>query len=113
MRVDEYGACDSVALAALVRAGEVTAAELRDAATQMHAATHPLIHAVVEWYGPKRLRDPHFGEALHSGLSDQLDAETALMRLAEDPNEPAMARASALALLGRRFYFGLRDAHQG
>jgi Flp pilus assembly protein TadD len=55
--------------------------------------------AVVEWYGPKRLRDPHFGEALHAGFNGGMDAEAALMRMAEDPNAPAIARASALAFL--------------
>ncbi|MGI9615900.1 MAG: amidase [Acidimicrobiales bacterium] len=50
MRLDEYLAYDAVGLAALVRAGQVTAIELADLARQRHEATHATINAVVEWY---------------------------------------------------------------
>ncbi len=46
----EYTSHDAVALAGLVRRGEVTAAELAAAAGAQHAHTHPVINAVVEWY---------------------------------------------------------------
>ena len=50
MRLDEYLAHDAVGLAAFVRAGDVTAAELADLARQRHDATHAAINAIVEWY---------------------------------------------------------------
>lgn len=48
----EYTTHDAVALAGLVRRGEVTAAELAAAAGAQHAHTHSVINAVVEWYEP-------------------------------------------------------------
>ena len=48
----EYARHDAVALADLVRRGEVTPAELAAAAGAQHAHTHAAINAVVEWYDP-------------------------------------------------------------
>ncbi|MGI9611446.1 MAG: amidase, partial [Acidimicrobiales bacterium] len=56
MRLDEYLANDAVGLAGLVRAGEVTAAELAALARQRHDATHATINAVVAWYDQPTVR---------------------------------------------------------
>lgn len=53
VELDDYLRFDAVALAALVQAGQVTAAELWEAATARHRATEATVNAVVEWY-----RDP-------------------------------------------------------
>jgi amidase len=50
----EYARLDATALAALLRAGEVSAGEVLAAAGDAHARTHPSINAVVEWYGDVR-----------------------------------------------------------
>jgi Flp pilus assembly protein TadD len=42
----------------------------------------------------------HYGEALHLGNHDSPNAQAALMKLAADAKMPAIARASALVLLG-------------
>lgn len=60
----EYAGHDAVALAALVRRGEVTAAELAAAAEAQHAHTHPVINAVVEWYDPATVEVPPAGGPL-------------------------------------------------
>jgi tetratricopeptide (TPR) repeat protein len=43
---------------------------------------------------------PHYGEALHAGRHALADAESALVRVADDAEQPAIVRASALSLLG-------------
>ena len=48
----DYTSRDACSLAALVRAGEVSVAELGAAATAQHQRTHGAINAVVEWYDP-------------------------------------------------------------
>jgi amidase len=48
--LDTYLRADATELAALVREGETTPAELVALAGRRHAATHERIHAVVEWY---------------------------------------------------------------
>lgn len=50
MRLDEYAARDGLALAALVRAGEVTSSELVALALDAIAAVDPVLGAVVESY---------------------------------------------------------------
>jgi len=50
MKVDEYALCDGLALAGLVRSGEVSVDALRDAATSALSRVEPLVNAVVEWY---------------------------------------------------------------
>ena len=50
-----------------------------------------------KWYG--ETRKPHYGEALAAGRAHKPEAETALIRLAEDPLLPAIVRATAVELL--------------
>jgi predicted CXXCH cytochrome family protein len=57
--------------------------------------------AVAEWYPNGRQTTPHYGTALHAGRSGAIDAERQLDQLILDKNQPAIARASALPLLGR------------
>ena len=47
MELEEYAAQDGVGLAALVRGGEVTAAEVEEAARRAIAAVEPALHATV------------------------------------------------------------------
>lgn len=56
MRIDEYLAHDAVGLAGLVRAGEVTAAELLDLARQRTDAVNPRLNAVVVRMDPEAER---------------------------------------------------------
>jgi predicted CXXCH cytochrome family protein len=56
--------------------------------------------AVAEWYPNGRQTKPHYGTALHAGRTGAIDAERQLDQLILDKNEPAIARASALPLLG-------------
>lgn len=63
---------------------------------------------VVEWYGPKRAQDPHFGEVLEAGRQARPEADEPLAKLAAGPLVPDKARdvgpvvrASAVALLGQ------------
>ena len=55
--------------------------------------------AVAGWYGSGRSAEWHYGEALHAGRQGVPRAEAALVRLADDPAMPAIARATALSLL--------------
>jgi Flp pilus assembly protein TadD len=57
--------------------------------------------AVVAWYGADRRREPHFGTALHAGRRGGPGADQALADLADDPEQPGIARATALTLLAR------------
>jgi predicted CXXCH cytochrome family protein len=71
---------------------------------------------VAQHFGAER--PAHFGATLAAGEARLFDAEPELAKLAGDPNNPAMARARALVLLGqyRRGYSsdavkaGLKDA---
>ena len=56
-------------------------------------------NAVAEWY-PDKPRPPHFADALHAARTNRVDATPRLMRLAADGAQPAIARATALELLG-------------
>lgn len=56
--------------------------------------------AAARWYGPGRTARPHFAEALHAGRRRAPGAATDLATLALDSAEPALVRATALALLG-------------
>ena len=56
---------------------------------------------IVKWYGPERRQEPHYGEALHAGREGLLGAEQALVELIENEEAPAIAQATALALLAR------------
>jgi Flp pilus assembly protein TadD len=55
--------------------------------------------AVEKWYPEGQWTKPHFGETLQAGRTLQPGAEKALVALARDPEQPAIARATALALL--------------
>jgi tetratricopeptide (TPR) repeat protein len=62
--------------------------------------------AVEEWYGSGqglgRVFEPHYGEALHAGRRRAPGAARALASLSRDAAQPAIARATALELLGRQ-----------
>jgi predicted CXXCH cytochrome family protein len=55
--------------------------------------------AVARWFPGGRSTAPHYGSALHAGRERQPGAEAALVALARDAAQPAIARATALALL--------------
>jgi len=57
--------------------------------------------AIAERYGRARFAEEHFGEALYAGRNGLAGAEQALVRLADDPTMPGMARATAVSLLQR------------
>jgi len=52
--------------------------------------------AVERWYPDSRHRGPHFGQALHAGQGNAAQAAERLLALAADPEQPSIARASAL-----------------
>ncbi len=56
---------------------------------------------VDEWYGVDRARPPHLGEALAAGRTGAPGAVEKLAALAQDPAQPAIARATAVGMLGR------------
>lgn len=74
-----------------------------DACTDCHRDRSPAwaAAAVARWYGPGRRRDWHYGEALHAGQTARADAEAQLVRAIGDSTVPAIARATALALVPR------------
>ncbi len=49
------------------------------------------------WYG--EARKPHYGTVIAAGRAGKAEAEPELIRLAEDPLQPAIVRATALELL--------------
>ena len=57
--------------------------------------------AVAGWYPNGRQTTPHYGTALHAGRIGSVDAERQLDQLILDKTQPAIARATALPLLGR------------
>jgi tetratricopeptide (TPR) repeat protein len=56
---------------------------------------------VAKWYGPNRIGGWHYAEAIDAGRSGRADAESQLLRIVQDPNMPAIVRATALSLLSR------------
>lgn len=50
MRLNEYTECDATGLASLVRAGEMTSAELARLAREAHDQVNPKVNAVIEFY---------------------------------------------------------------
>jgi tetratricopeptide (TPR) repeat protein len=54
---------------------------------------------VAAWYGPNRRQEPHYGEALAAARAGQPGVSEALARLAADPQQSAIVRATALAAL--------------
>jgi predicted CXXCH cytochrome family protein len=73
-----------------------------NACTQCHAnrSAEWAAKAVAEWFPNGRQTTPHYGTALHAGRTGAIDAERQLDQLILDKNQPAIARASALPLLG-------------
>jgi predicted CXXCH cytochrome family protein len=73
-----------------------------NACTQCHTdrAAEWAAKAVAEWYPNGRQTTLHYGTALHAGRIGAIDAERQLDQLILDKNQPAIARASALPLLG-------------
>jgi Flp pilus assembly protein TadD len=55
---------------------------------------------VAEWYPNGRQTKPHYGTAIHAGRTGAIDAERQLDQLILDKTQPAIARATALTLLG-------------
>ena len=74
-----------------------------NACTQCHTdrSAEWAAKAIAEWYPNGRQTTPHYGTALHAGRTGAVDAERQLDQLILDKNQPAIARASALPLLGR------------
>ncbi len=72
-----------------------------DACSQCHAGKTAEWAAqhIAEWFPNGRQTTPHFGAALYAGRTSAADAEYRLDALIVDQGQPAIARASALALL--------------
>ncbi len=72
-----------------------------NACTQCHADKSPgwAAQKVAEWFPAGRQTRPHFGTACYAGRTGAPDAEHLLDALIVDQGQPAIARASALALL--------------
>jgi Flp pilus assembly protein TadD len=74
-----------------------------NACTQCHTDRSPewAAKAVANWFPNGRQTTPHYGTAIHAGRTGAIDAERQLDRLIVDKNQPSIARATALQLLGR------------
>lgn len=72
-----------------------------NACASCHADTSPewAARAVADWFPGGRQTMGHYGLALNAGRTGALDAERQLDQLIADTDQPAIARASALALL--------------
>jgi Flp pilus assembly protein TadD len=57
--------------------------------------------SVTQWFGDKRISQPHYGEALAAGRSLANDAPNKLLAVVTDGAMPGIVRATALSLLGR------------
>ena len=53
-----------------------------------------------EWYGQDLLDRPHYGETFWAGRRGYPEAQTELIRLGADQEQPPMVRATAISLLG-------------
>jgi predicted CXXCH cytochrome family protein len=58
--------------------------------------------AIEKWHGPVRKGFQTYAEAFHAARLDQPEAGDLLMKAAQDPAVPAIARATALLELGQR-----------
>jgi len=56
--------------------------------------------AVAQWFGEDRRRPWHFGEAIHAAREGLPEAVELIARLARDASQPAIARATGVAMLG-------------
>ncbi len=54
---------------------------------------------VARWYGPRRRQEAHYGEVFGAARAGRREATSALAGLAGDATQPAVVRATALALL--------------
>jgi predicted CXXCH cytochrome family protein len=72
-----------------------------NACTQCHSenSVEWAAQTVAGWFPRGRQTTPHYGTALHAGRIGAADAEQQLDRLILDHSQPAIVRASALALL--------------
>jgi tetratricopeptide (TPR) repeat protein len=57
------------------------------------------VEQVARWYGPKRRQEAHYGEVFAAARAGRREATAALGGLAGDSAQPAVVRATALALL--------------
>lgn len=75
-----------------------------DACSDCHAKQGPgfAADAIARWTGGPRDRGWHYARALHAGRVPTADAERELLRALGDSAVPAIARATALALLAGR-----------
>jgi len=64
--------------------------------TEKWAADH-----LGEWYGPRKLEKPHYGEVLKAGHEWEPGGDVALLTLANETANPDIVRATALSLLQR------------
>ncbi|MEZ5265393.1 MAG: amidase family protein [Acidimicrobiales bacterium] len=112
MSFAEYPTLDAGALAALLRAGEVTPTEVRAAAEAAHTSWHGAINAVVEWYADPSPGSP--GSPVSADLSAgpwagvpmlrKDDGATEAGRLVERGSRLSAGwRAASTSLLFRRF----------
>ncbi len=69
--------------------------------------------AIEGWYGPERPHAFRFPEALASARASRPDAATRLVEVIGDPEEPAIARATAVRELGDRLDAGALAALEG
>jgi tetratricopeptide (TPR) repeat protein len=72
-----------------------------NACTDCHAQREPrwAADAVARWFPDGRRGSPHYGQALDAGRRGAPGAERALVAVASDAAQPAIVRASAVALL--------------
>ena len=72
-----------------------------NACTQCHQDHTPEWAATTmdKWYGEDWRKRPHYGTVLHAGATQGLKSLPSLIKLAQDLNSPAVARATALTLI--------------
>ena len=72
-----------------------------NACTDCHTKEPPqwAADAAARWWGTARASRPHWAEAIHAGRENLPGAGAALAAVADDPAQPAIARATAVALL--------------
>ena len=64
---------------------------------------------VVEWYGPQRTPDPHYGEIIAAGRQSDPNALDALIELAEEHDVGPIVRGTAISLLATNYRGQQRD----
>ncbi len=75
-----------------------------NACNDCHAAQTPewAAEQVAAWFPNGRQNDFHYGEALHAGRTWTEDRAPLLRRVAEDTQQPAIVRATAVSLLAQQ-----------